>query len=101
VLDLEVDAAAYDEATARDVVLEAGQLSLHDVHLIHGSRPNRSPRRRAGLAIRYMPATSQFDRTIPPMTSYGTAVIDFSRRPLWLVRGTDRAGNDFAVGHPR
>jgi ectoine hydroxylase-related dioxygenase (phytanoyl-CoA dioxygenase family) len=99
VLDLEVDAAVYDESTARDVVLEAGQLSLHDVHLIHGSRPNRSPRRRAGLAIRYMPATSHFDRTIPPMTSYGTAVIDFSRRPLWLVRGADRAGNDFAVGH--
>ena len=101
VLDLEVDAAAYDESTARDVVLEAGELSLHDVHLIHGSRPNRSPRRRAGLAIRYMPATSHFDRTIPPMTSYGTAVIDFSRRPLWLVRGTDRAGNDFAAGHSR
>jgi hypothetical protein len=46
-----------------------------------------------------MPATSHFDRTVPPMTSYGTSVIDFSRRPLWLVRGTDRAGNDFAVGH--
>jgi hypothetical protein len=33
------------------------------------------------------------------MTSYGTSVIDFSKRPLWLVRGVDRAGNDFAVGH--
>ena len=20
-------------------------------------------------------------------------------RPLWLVRGTDRAGNDFKIGH--
>jgi ectoine hydroxylase-related dioxygenase (phytanoyl-CoA dioxygenase family) len=99
VLDLEVDAGAYDAATARDVVLEAGQLSLHDVYLIHGSRPNRSPKRRAGLAIRYMPATSHFDRTVPPMTSYGTSVIDFSRRPLWLVRGVDRAGNDFTAGH--
>jgi hypothetical protein len=99
VLDLEVDPSAYDPASARDVVLEAGQLSLHDVHLIHGSRPNGSPRRRAGLAIRYMPATSRFDRTVPPVTRYGDAPIDFSRRPLWLVRGTDRAGNDFRIGH--
>jgi ectoine hydroxylase-related dioxygenase (phytanoyl-CoA dioxygenase family) len=101
VLDIEVDPGHYDAATARDVVLRAGEFSMHDVYLIHGSQPNRSPRRRAGLAIRYMPATSHFDRTIPPMTSYGTAVIDFSRRPLWLVRGTDRAGNDFAAGHSR
>jgi hypothetical protein len=99
VLDLEVDPAACDAAAARDVVLEAGQLSLHDVYLVHGSRPNRSPRRRAGLAIRYMPATSHFDRTVPPLTKYGDAPVDFSRRPIWLVRGTDRAGNDFTVGH--
>jgi hypothetical protein len=99
VLDLEVDRHHYDEATALDVVLQAGQFSMHDVYLIHGSRPNRSPRRRAGLAIRYMPATSHFDRTVAPLTSYGDTPVDFSRRPIWLVRGTDRAGNDFAVGH--
>jgi hypothetical protein len=22
-----------------------------------------------------------------------------SRRPIWLVRGQDRAGNDFSIGH--
>ena len=30
-------------------VLAAGQLSLHDVYLVHNSRPNTSARRRAGL----------------------------------------------------
>jgi hypothetical protein len=25
-------------------------------------------------------------------------VIDFSQRPIWLVRGRDHAGNDFNVG---
>jgi len=99
VLDLEVEPGSFDESTARDVVLEAGQMSIHDVYLIHGSRANRSPKRRAGVAIRYMPATSRFDRTVPPMTKYGEAVVDFSKRPIWLVRGADRAGNDFAVGH--
>jgi ectoine hydroxylase-related dioxygenase (phytanoyl-CoA dioxygenase family) len=99
VLDLETDPTAFDASTARDVVLEAGQMSMHDVYLIHGSRPNTSPRRRAGVAVRFMPATSRFDRTVPPMTKYGQATIDFSKRPIWLVRGVDRAGNDFKVGH--
>lgn len=74
-------------------------MSLHDVYLIHGSNPNRSPRRRAGLAIRYMPATSLFDRSRTADASAGY-VVDFSNRPIWLVRGKDRTGrNDFAAGH--
>ena len=51
-------------------------------------------------AIRYMPATSLFDRSIPPIRIARNQVIDFSQRPIWLVRGQDRAGNDFAVGKP-
>jgi ectoine hydroxylase-related dioxygenase (phytanoyl-CoA dioxygenase family) len=31
-------------------------MSLHDGALIHGSLPNRSPRRRCGLTLRYVPA---------------------------------------------
>jgi len=43
----------------------AAQISLHDVFLIHGSRVNRSTKRRAGLTFRYMPASSYFNRSIP------------------------------------
>ncbi len=46
-----------DEATAVDVVLRAGQASLHHGHLFHASGPNRTPARRVGAAIRYL-ATS-------------------------------------------
>ena len=88
-----------DETQARDVVLEPGQLSLHDALVVHGSNANRSGLRRCGYAIRYMPATSHFDRTIPPTMIAANQVIDFSQRPIWLVRGEDRAGNDFTVGH--
>jgi hypothetical protein len=85
-----------DEAKARDDELEAGQFSMHDVYLVHGSPANRSARRRAGLALRYMPATSHFDRNISSMDP----VADFSQRPIWLVRGVDRTGrNDFSIGH--
>ena len=94
-----IAADALDPAAARDVVLEPGQMSLHDIYLIHGSEPNRSAQRRAGVAIRYMPATSHFDRgLIPPGEDSGYRV-DFSTRPLWLVSGVDRANNDFTIGH--
>lgn len=87
-------------SAAVDVALDAGQMSLHDVHLVHGSNANRSTRRRAGLAIRYMPASSVFERDlIAPGDSSGYRV-DFSRRPLWLLRGQDVSGrNDFRIGH--
>jgi ectoine hydroxylase-related dioxygenase (phytanoyl-CoA dioxygenase family) len=101
VLDQELDADAFDEVAARDVALQPGQMSLHDVYLIHGSHANSSPRRRAGLALRYMPATSHFDRgLLQPGASTSTYLVDFSQRPIWLTRGVDRTGkNDFQVGH--
>lgn len=90
---------AFDEREAVDIELEAGQISLHHAMLVHGSNANLSAKRRCGYAIRYMPATSHFDRTLPPTQIASNQAIDFSQRPLWLVRGKDRANNDFSVGH--
>jgi hypothetical protein len=89
----------FDETKAKDDVLMAGQLSLHDLFLIHGSRPNRSTKRRAGLTFRYLPATSHFDRSIPTYQTEGI-VSDFAMRPLFLVRGENKHPlNDFKIGH--
>lgn len=44
-----------DERLAVDVALEPGQMSLHDVLLLHGSGHNASSERRVGFAIRYVP----------------------------------------------
>jgi ectoine hydroxylase-related dioxygenase (phytanoyl-CoA dioxygenase family) len=83
-----------------DIELEAGQLSLHDAYLVHGSNPNRSTRRRAGIAIRYMPGSSHFNREIDGPSAEVSYTIDFSQRPLWLLRGEDQTGlNDLQVGH--
>ena len=91
---------ALEESEAVDVELEAGQLSLHDVYMVHGSNPNRSEKRRAGVAIRYMPATSVFDRTVFEPSERAGYRIDFATRPLWLVRGENREGrNDLRIGH--
>ena len=102
VLDQEVVADQYDADKSRDIELEAGQMSLHDVYLIHGSNANNSDKRRAGLALRYMPTTSHFDHEIYKSGESSTQsyTVDFSTRPIWLARGVDRSGkNDFSVGH--
>lgn len=99
-LDLVLDDGEVDIATARDVALRPGMMSLHDVYLVHGSNPNRSGKRRAGMAMRYMPATSLFDRAMyAPTTTANGLTVDYTNRPIWLVRGSDRTGkNDFSVG---
>lgn len=39
-----------------DLEMKAGQISLHSDWILHGSEPNRSDRRRCGLAMRYLSA---------------------------------------------
>ena len=91
-----VDPDQFDEADARYVELEAGQVSLHDVHLVHGSAANTSGRRRAGLAMRYMPTTSHFRRDLNRKES----MLDWTEMPISLVRGSNRhEGNDLSAGH--
>ena len=91
---------AFDEEQAVDIELAPGQMSLHDVYMIHGAAPNTSGKRRTGVALRYMPATSVFERNLRPVHGKSGLPVDFARRPLWLVKGTDRSGrNDFVVGH--
>lgn len=91
---------AFDETTAVDLELEPGQMSMHDVYIIHGAAANRSKQRRAGVAIRYMPATSVFERNLNPLDGKSGVPVNFAQRPLWLLRGQDRTGrNDFQVGH--
>ena len=90
----------FDESSAVDIELQAGQMSLHDVYMIHGAAANRSTRRRTGVALRYMPASSVFDRQLRPVDGKTGVAVNFAQRPLWLLRGVDRCGlNDIKTGH--
>ncbi|CAE7238448.1 unnamed protein product [Symbiodinium natans] len=84
-----------------DVELEPGQFSLHDVFLVHGSNANKSSRRRAGVAFRYMPTTSLLERdsTDVPQGGY---TIDWKNRPIFLLSGQDRSAgrNTYSVLPP-
>ena len=53
---------------------------------MHSSSPNTSGRRRCGYTMRYMPADVKFDP--------GRA--NAARHAIYLVRGRDLAGNDYA-----
>ncbi|MED5392467.1 MAG: phytanoyl-CoA dioxygenase family protein, partial [Pseudomonadota bacterium] len=99
VLNQHVDDARIDLDDAVDLELHPGQFSLHDVFLIHGSNPNTSGKRRAGVAIRYMPATSHFNRSLYETSEGSGYLVNFATRPLWLLRGNDRGNNNFQIGH--
>ena len=96
-LGLELDKAEFDEAEAVEIVLEPGQVSLHDVYLYHGSEANKSDKSRRGMTLRYMPTSSVYRHDLK--TNFRReGVLDMSQRTVYLMRGTDRSGeNNFQV----
>jgi non-heme Fe2+,alpha-ketoglutarate-dependent halogenase len=67
-----------NEADAIEVVLRAGEMSLHHTAIIHGSRPNRSDTMRLGFIVRFV--TSAFD-------------LASQQTPFFLARGSAGKGN--------
>lgn len=59
VLSSGMDEALVDQSKAVDVVLKAGDVSLHHPNVIHGSEANHSDKRRCGLTIRYIPTSTR------------------------------------------
>ena len=95
-LDQELLREEYDESQAVDLVLERGQISLHDVYLAHGSEPNLSTQPRRGMTMRIMPTTSLYDRVLAGQTLRDDEQINQAYNPLLLLRGIDRSGqNEF------
>jgi len=72
-----------DENQAVDLVLNAGEISIHHGHLIHGSNPNQSDRRRCGLTLRYCPPS------VKPVQASSVG----KPWPAVLARGEDRFNN--------
>ena len=68
-----------DEARAASMPLRAGEMSLHNYCLAHGSGPNLSADRRIGVSMHFM----------PPDTKQVVGAWDRAA----LVRGTDRFGH--------
>jgi len=91
----EIEDNEFDASTALDVELEPGQMVFFDVRMIHGAAPNEGKLRTAFTA-RYMPATTRFDHGNARASTIEEDGYSLDTRPLFLLRGVDRAGNDFA-----
>lgn len=87
ILTLELETGTFSEADAVQFKLKAGEISLHDDRCVHSSPSNPSPRRRAGLTIRYSGTNVKNDLTINP---------NFK---AYLCRGIDEYHNN-PVGLP-
>ncbi len=96
-LSLELEESEFDEADAHDIVLEPGQISLHDVYLFHGSEANHSDQPRRGMTLRYMPTTSVYCHG-GTTRFQREGVLEMSNRTVYLMRGIDQSReNDFRM----
>jgi ectoine hydroxylase-related dioxygenase (phytanoyl-CoA dioxygenase family) len=99
-LNQELDSNSFDNTEAHDITLEPGQVSLHDVYLVHGSGANQSPNSRRGMTLRFMPTTSVYNRELARDFGQKDTKLSLAERTLYLMRGTDVSGkNDFSVRH--
>lgn len=76
---------AVHEEQAVDVILSAGQMSLHDIDIVHGSGPNRSELKRIGFVVRYITPEARPLQGCPPVL---------------VARGHDRQGHFCPVDPP-
>ncbi len=71
VLHEEVSSDQFNSTNIETVDLKAGQISLHDSRLLHGSGPNYSKHTRARITIRYCPTNVRCDLSVwPTFESY-------------------------------
>tara|TARA_Y100000590_G_scaffold364667_1_gene423187 strand:+ start:2451 stop:3188 length:738 start_codon:yes stop_codon:yes gene_type:complete len=84
-LNQEILDSKYIEKNVVNLILKRGQISLHDVYMIHGSEENRSPNSRRAMTMRFMPTTSVFDHQFVFNTK------DFSIKKIYQARGIDKS----------
>jgi ectoine hydroxylase-related dioxygenase (phytanoyl-CoA dioxygenase family) len=99
-LNQELDWRALGFEHEQAIEIEAGQMILFDLYLVHGSHSNDTPRQRRAITIRYMPTTSHFDRELAARQHQEMEIPDLSKRSLYRMRGVDRCGRNELVEIP-
>ncbi len=85
-----------------DLRLRPGDVVFHESRLGVANHHNRGATAGGEYLIRYMAAGARYVRDADFPANRRAAqmapLINFARRPIWLVRGEDLAGNDFVTG---
>jgi ectoine hydroxylase-related dioxygenase (phytanoyl-CoA dioxygenase family) len=95
-LNQELVKEEYDEKKAVNLILKRGQISLHDVYLVHGSEANNSPKARRAITMRFMPTSSLFDHKLARDNQLFSKlnVNKYSDRKVFHARGIDISGKN-------
>lgn len=64
VLDMEIETGSFHIQNAASLLLKAGEISLHDDNIVHGSDANFSSSLRCGLTIRYAASEVKCDLSV-------------------------------------
>jgi chlorinating enzyme len=83
VFGTQIRADQFDEDTAVDLEIAAGECHMHDARLMHASNANLSARRRCGYTMRYIPSSVKVQKD------------DRWNHAIYLARGRDLAGNEY------
>jgi len=95
-LNQELMKEEYDENKAVNLILKRGQISLHDVYLVHGSEANNSPNARRAITMRFMPTSSKYDHQLAKDEKLFSKLNanKFSDRKIYHMRGIDVSGKN-------
>ncbi len=95
-LNQELNKKEFDEKEAVNLILKRGQISLHDVYLVHGSEPNKSSKARRAMTMRFMPTSSFFDHQMVKDKKLFSKlnVTKYGDRKIYHMRGQDVSGKN-------
>ena len=95
-LNQELMKEEYDEEKAVNLILKRGQISLHDVYLVHGSEANNSPNARRAITMRFMPTSSKYDHQLAKDEKLFSKLNanKFADRKIYHMRGIDASGKN-------
>ncbi len=89
-------------ASVRDISPRAGELLLCDAKLRYRMKGSFQWSQPLGYSMRYFPASSRYlrqaDSPVHRELTDRYPLLNYAQMPLWLVRGVDRADNDFVTG---
>lgn len=89
-------------APVRDISPHARELLICDARLSYRTSDTSQPSQPLGYAMRYFPASSRYlreaDCSVHRQLTERYPLLNYAKMPLWLVRGVDRANNDFVTG---
>jgi len=98
----EGDINKTDQIHEQSLEIKTGQILCHDINLYYRIEGIEQLKQPMEYVIRYYPATSHYVRDQTTKLHRNLTelfpLLNYAQMPLWLVRGEDKADNDFVTG---